>query len=581
MAVVVWLLATPVGFVLPGLVGRDPFSPGGPVLPLLAAVALTGAVLLAALRWRVQALAGAAAGLAAAWLALMLRTALHGTPFGFGGLAGDMMRMAASVTRYSVTATTSDTTILGLPSEYPPLYAWSIGRASALLDIPAWRLLADAEVLTMSAALIAAFVLWSRQFNAWVAFAVSSLSLAAWSDPRKAFEVLALAVFVPWALETFARPTGRRLHWLPAGLLGGFLVVTYQAWMVYAAFAIITLMVLTWRAEPNRGAYLRHLGLVVLVSFIASSWYVVPYLWSSFGEGGEMVSDLYISDSYTSGMLPFFEINPLGILEFVGLVGLVWLWRSTWWARPLLLIALSAFVYRMLAMARFLLSGHTMFGHYTVRLYEVVLAIAGVLVVAHVAPIVLRRMRLTPPRAVGAAALAVVLAWAGVSFTKGWMPDGSAYSVSAHAEPLPGGGYPPYAPRTGKRTWFPVEPVRREVEKITGPDPQLVTLAVDERLFSYLPWPGYISNDRTAGSTMSRWDERMSELRRLTRTTDPAAFAAESATTKFGGIDIFVLRRKPDGWAWNDLRFAPAQFDKAHWTVIDGLPQDVVVAVRK
>jgi hypothetical protein len=583
VAVLAWLVATPVAFVLPGVLGGDPFANGAATLPLAAAFLLVAVFLLVALRWRGQVVAGAAAGLAAAWTVLMLRTSLHGTPFGFAGLIGDMGRMSASVTRYTVTVASSDTLVKGLPSEYPPFYAWLVGRASVLTGEPAWRLLGDAEVLFVSASVLAAFLLWRRLVDAWLAVALSVLTVLTWSDPRKAFEMFTLALFVPWVLEVFAPLPRRPLHWLPAGLLGGLIAVTYQAWMVYSVIGVLVLVVIAWRTGADRWAYLRRIALVVAVSFVVACWYVVPFGWASLTRGGQSISDLYVSSSVNDGLFPFLEPTPLGALQLVGLLGLLTLWRLTWWARSLTLLVIGVYTYRLLFMLRYLDNGHTGFMHYTARLYGVLFTVAGVLTLAHVVPLALRRLRFTPPRLAGAGLLAVLLAWSAGTFTHEWMPGaGSPFAVSAHTEPLPGGGYPVYAPRTDRRPWFPVTPVQEAVERTLGPDARPVTVAVDDRVFSYLPWWGFIDNDRTAGSTLSRWDDRKAALRRLATVTDPERFAAECADVGgFGPVDVFVLRRQSDGLVWHDVRFAPEQFGPAHWTVVDGLPDNVVVAIRR
>ncbi|MGW4462946.1 arabinofuranosyltransferase [Micromonospora sp. NPDC004704] len=582
VAVLTWLVATPVAILIPRLIDRNPFSAGASTIPLAAAFLLIIAVFVLALRWSGEAVAGMAAGLGAAWTVLMLRSALNGTPFGFAGLVGDMGRMSASAERYTTTIASSDTLVHGLPSEYPPFYAWLVGRASVVLDEPAWRLLADAEVLFSSLAVLAAFLMWRRLVGPWVAVAISALTLITWSDPRKAFEVVTLAIFVPWALEVFARPARRRMHWLPAGILGGFIVITYQAWMVYAAIGLITLIVIAWRTEPDRWAYLRRLGLIVLVSFVVASWYIVPFGWATLTKGGQSISDLYVSGSLNSDLFPFLNVNPIGLLQLVGLVGLVWLWRSVWWARPLLLLIISAYGYRVLSMIRYVLTQHTGFMHYTARLYGILFTVAGILVVAHLAPIVLRRLRLTPPRLAGSALLAVVLAWTAAGFTSTWMPEsGSKYAIMAHSEPLPGGGYPTYAPKEGRRPGFPITEVEQAVERELGPKAQPITLATDDRVFSFLPWPGFMDNDRTAGSTLSRWDDRLDEVEKLASTRDPAAFAAKAANVgEFGPIQVFVLSEQPDGWAWRSLRFTPDQFSTSDWTIVE-LPQNVVVAIRR
>lgn len=587
IAVLVWLLATPVTFIAPSIFKRDPFSYVGVALPLTAALCLAALLFVVWLRWPGEILAGVAAGLAGAWVVLILRSALYGTPYGFGGVAGDMMRMSASVTHYTVTAKPSDP-IPGLVSEYPPLYAWLIGRAAALFDVEAWRLLGDAEVLTTSAGLLVAFLLWRRHVGPWVALAIAGLAFATWADPRKAFEVITLAIFVPWVLETFGRPPRARMHWLLAGLLAGLMVVVYQAWILYSVFAIVALIVVTFRAEADRKAYVRRLALIVAVAFAVSCWYVVPYVWAMLTQDGELVSDLFVSGGLNTGLFPFLQFTPLGMLQLVGLVGLVWFYRSTWWAKPILFLVIGVYVYRLISMVRFVFTQHTFFLHYTARLYTVLMTIAGVLVVAHAAPIVLRRLRLTAPRAAGAAVLAVALAWAGATYTGEWMPraeaalyTGPRYARDAHVEPLPGGGYPRFAPEEARRPWFPVTPIKEAVEQARGPNPQLVTLTVDERLFSFLPWPAYVAIPVEGAGSLSRWTERRAEVTRLAQTPDPDAFAAASANTKFGPIDVFVLRKGADGWQWDDLRFQPSQFSAQHWTIVDDLPENIVVAVRR
>ncbi|MEV0397435.1 arabinofuranosyltransferase [Polymorphospora rubra] len=585
IALLTWLVATPVAFVLPSLTDFDPFKVGASLAPTLGAFLLIVGIFAIATRWSGEVVAGVAAGLAAAWTALMLRAALAGTPFGFGGLVGDMSRMSAASTRYTTTWTSNDTLIPNLPAEYPPFFPWLVGRTAVLLDQPAWTLVGDFQVLFMSASVLAAFLMWRRHVNPWIALAISALSLIAWSDPRKAFEVVTLALFVPWALEVFARPVRERMHWLWAGVIGGALVMTYQLWMGFAALGMSALGIIMLRREEQRAAYVRRILLIIAVSFVVSSWYLVPLLWTILTRGNDSISDLFQTTSLNSGLFPFLEFSPIGLLQLVGLVGLVLLWRSTWWAQPLALLILGTYAFRLIGMIRHVLTEHTLFLHYTTRLYTVMFAIAGVLTLAHVTPIVLRRLRIVPPRLTGAALLAVVMAWVGATYTLGWMPEaGNKYTIAAHSEPLPGGGYPRWAPKDEelRRAAFPVREVERAVEQVTGPDPSRPTLSVDDRLWSYLPWPGYLENDRTASSSLVHWDDRFAELRRVADTTDPAAFAAASRETAYGPIDIFVLRQNEGRLMWvRGLSFTPEQFSPEHFTVVEGLSGGIVVAIRK
>jgi hypothetical protein len=78
-------------------------------------------------------------------------------------------------------------------------------------------------------------------------------------------------------------------------------------------------------------------------------------------------------------------------------------------------------------------------------------------------------------------------------------------------------------------------------------------------------------------------------LRKLSRVTGPAAFAAASARTAFGPVDVFILQRtSPARWVWQPfdnpgpaIAFTPAQFSPHAFTVFTNLPGNYVLAVRQ
>ena len=51
------------------------------------------------------------------------------------------------------------------------------------------------------------------------------------------YEILALTVFIPWALATFGDPPRGLLHWLP-GLIGGLSIVLNWAFIIYGALEL-------------------------------------------------------------------------------------------------------------------------------------------------------------------------------------------------------------------------------------------------------------------------------------------------------------------------------------------------------
>jgi hypothetical protein len=608
VALCTWLVAGPIAALVPSALGLNPFRQAGADVPLV--IGGIGVAVVATLsRWRRgPAVAGLAAGLFAAYLVLVLRSAWHGTPFPAEGMFGDTGRLAAMATRYTVTTASSDGIVAGVPSEYPPLYPWLIGKTAVLLGTDAWRLLAPAAILAISGSIVAAFALWTRITSASAALAITVLVPIIFSDPTKAYEILALAVVVPWVLMTIG---GRnRLPWLLAGIIGGVMFLTYFTYVVFAALGIITLAWQTWRSSPDRRDYLLYLLKVGVVMLVLTSWYLFPYGWAML-HGGQQLGDMFESSLISANPFPFVEISPLGLMQLVGVAGLLLLRRSAWWGMPLLTIVVGSYGYYLVSLARYAATGHTGLLYYTRPLISTCLLAAAVLTVAHIGRGLLGRLEISVPPGSGVVAMAIVLVFAGHTYWSANMPvnhwaprqngggrpifaGGAQLSnrkaAHAHTQAFPHGSRPKYAQAAapaGDWPWFPVEPIRMAVEGVLGPGVRPRTLSYDEQLFGFLPWRGYIGVDRNASSGPARWDDRFAELVKLAGTTDPLSFAQESRNTRFGGIDVFILRRDRGDLVWRPLRrpevlrFSRAQFDPATFVIIEPLPGNTVVVIRR
>jgi hypothetical protein len=330
--------------------------------------------------------------------------------------------------------------------------------------------------------------------------------------------------------------------------------------------------------------------LVAAVSLVVAAPYLVPWGWAVLTEPGQAVSDEWVSPGLTTNAFPFLKPTLLGVLELIGLVGLVWYRRRTPWAWPTLYLVLGSYAFWLVMGIRFVFSKHTTLFFYVPLVTGVALLAAGVLTLAEAGPSLVRRFAFTPPYRTGVAVVAAALLWVGFTYWQDWRPSveegvattGNTYSAWAHLEPLPDCTYPRFAPQAGRFPCYPADRIKAEVERVLGPGARPHTLASDERLFAYLPWPGYVGFDRTSANTLSRWDDRHAELTRLSGITDPAEFARATASTAFGPIDVFVLSRKDDqSWTWGYTVFHPTQFDSATWTVVQGLPSDTVVVIRR
>ena len=563
-----WLGALPIAFALPCVAGLDPFDLRAAFVPLGIGIALLAGVAALCRRRAAPHLVCAAAGLYAGWVALTLRTALNGTPYGFGGLSGEALRLTAMATRFSATAHSADGIVGTVPSAYPPLYPWLVGRASAVSGISAWQLMGPAAAIALSGAVVAAFLLWRRLVPDLMALAIAVAALAVDARPEKAHAVAALLVAVPWILATFAGPPRGRLHWLPAGLIGGLLVLTCQSCLMFGAPGILVLIV--------RGREWRHAALTCAMAAVTASWFLLPYLWWGVVHGLELTGTFQSSRPLDS---PFTEMTPAAVVELAGLALLLRYRGREWWATPLLLLAVSCYGYRLVAMIGFPI-GEVQDAS---RMAGSVLVAAGLLAMARTAS----ALRL--PTGVGRSAAVALVAWAAVTGWQAWMPGephGGGHSqrlVSQHhtaatrafAQPLADGSHQDRALPRG----LPVTLIQHAVRVVRGPAAPSV-LSYSEALFAYLPWNGYLptATSRTGGPV--HWFSRYRFLRRLSTVTDPAEFARLSEP-----IDVFVLRRESaQTWTWRprnrpSLTFHPAQFASGRFEIFQ-LPDATALAIR-
>jgi hypothetical protein len=599
-ALLTWLLCLPAAFALPDVVARSPFGERGAAVPIVAGVALLAIVSYLQRRYPRGPMAGVATGAFAGWVVLAMHTGLHGSPFGF--IDGDTVRLSAMAERYTTTLHSSDGIVGAVPSEYPPLFPWLVGRAAVLMAVPAWQLLGPAETLLSSAVIVAGFLLWRRLVCDWLAFAAALTSFAVFLAPAKPYEWMALELVVPWALATFVGRQGRpRLGWLAAGALGGVQILLYQGYLMFFALGILALAVTGWHRAARRRVYLRHVAGTIVVSCLTGAWFLVPYLGWAVTHGLQM-TDRYQDPLIDANPFPFLTVSPVGLLTATGLAGLITYRRRSWWAQPLLALTLSAYVYRFAAELQFIRNGHPMVFQYTIHAVTVTLAVAGLLTLTTAVPTLLAHLSLAPTR-LGGPALTVLALWVGMLGWADWVPGAAAAQGTlgtedssilrsgyapgnAFRQPLPDGTYPRFAPAAGRWPWFPTDPIISDVDSVLGPGTTPLTLSFSEQLFAFEPWPGYIGVAANAAASTEHWFSRLAALRALARVRQPTTFAAASARSPFGAIDVFILQAQGAHWDWTPIngprpvQFTPAQFASSAFTVFRGLPDGVELAVR-
>jgi hypothetical protein len=432
-----------------------------------------------------------------------------------------------------------------------------------------------------------------------VALGISIAMLVGYNAPDKPYEIIALAVVVPWIILTFANPPAGRMHWLPAGVIGGLIVLTYQGFFVFAALGVLMLMWGTWRSSGSRAAEVRRFAYIAVTALAVSSWYVLPYVYGLLTLPTEMTSDTYEIATYVGHPVPvpFLQPGPAGLLLLVGLAGLVW-WRKTlWWAQTLGIMLIATYIFYVLAVVRFVLTTHNMFAHYSTRLVAEILAIAGVLTIAEVVRLLMRNfdpVKVRSSAIILTGAFAVLLS---MGYWHGWKPTtvplyhdprvnlNVADLNPADApltEPLPSGKLPKFAAPKARAKWLPVWQIRDEVAARYGKDYKPTVLTTDERIFSYLPWYLYMQPSQAVSGTFVQAERRSAAITALQNETDPTRFAQMVNSMDLGPIDVFLLREDPDEkWTWRgSTRFDPKMFETPAFDVVH-LQNNYVLVIRK
>jgi len=621
-AVLTWLIVLPLGIVGVRAANLNPLTTQGVAAPI--AYALLGGLVLVGLSLVIHAewLTGVAAGLFAAWCGTTVAANLVGTPFGYGSMSGDAGRMSALVTHFASTWVPSDAADPDLPPEYPPLYPMVIGRVAALTGRQAWGLLGTTQAMVIAASVLVAFLLWRRLVPAPLALALSGTVLVGVNEPSKANEVFALSVFLPLLLATFSPPKesggaadqSTALHPVVAGILFGLMVPLYPNFLMFGLLGIALILVTGWLAADPRRGYAVHAGITVGVAVVVSSWYLGPLVLAYSHGRTQVVADQFKSGALARSQFELFGSSSavLFVLQMVGVVGIVALWRRSWWARPVGLLLAGVLVVKAVMLLRFVLTGHSFLLLYVPYLFRFAVAAAGVLTLWELWQAWGSRLveRLgTPPRLSGVIAIAILIGVIAETSWSMWLPapagsrdaNGASKSTEvsmssyAHMEYLPDGSRPAY-PAITMAPGLPATRIYRLIDAdlgkgvngngadgngVNGEGVDPVVLTTDQRMFSFRAFRNYLPPARESSNALTRWDDRKEVVDRIARITSPAQMASALAATEFGPIDVLVLRAKSDTWMWRNVAFASSAFQGPQFTVHTGLPEGFVVVTRK
>lgn len=321
-----------------------------------------------------------------AFTVVTLAMPLGATKLYLFGISVDQQFRTEYLTRFADTAALHDMTYSGLPPFYPPGWFWLGGRLAALTGTPAWEMFKPWSIVSITIAVVLAFVLWAaliRFSHALIVTTATTAVMLAYSpaEPYAAIIVVLLPpVFVLAWSGLRAGVRGRGQGWaaiVAVGIVLGVAALFYTLLLGYAAFTLalmgLTIAIARRSAEP----LLRGLVIAVVGGVIALLGWAPYLLAAARGTPADTgTAQHYLPPDGAQLSFPMLSVTLLGALCMVGTVWLVVRARSSTRAGALAVAVLAVYGWSLLSMLT-TLAGTTLLSFRLQPTLTVLLAAAG------------------------------------------------------------------------------------------------------------------------------------------------------------------------------------------------------------
>ncbi len=494
-----------------------------------------------------------AVGVVSLFLTATLALVLKNTEFTVGAVTGDQRFYTYSVTKFATYAGYVDAVYRDLPTFYPPLYYYILGRLAALFHIEPFHIMKTGLLVTTFAMPYFSTWLWRRvvDYKLAVAAAFVLLFYQLWFKPA---EWLTLVLFIPWWLYWVEdvrqqRPTQWRKQmrwWLIGGLLGALLFQTYYYWFFIGGVSLVLKLAVAWLKRAKDTVWqlnIRNAIMMLASAALLSSFYWGPYLYSMYTTGGwDPLQNRWLSDGKIPLPLPFLDESISGVLLLSGLIYLVLSAGGNRVSRSLLNLVIAVYIWAALGYVG-ILTDHPLL---TFRAYPVIdylLALAALLGLLRLWHENLWQ-RLVPAatvnfRQLAPALIVILLLFFGQETINALLKDDNVQkALDAHV---------PQAQLAALDKLTNQQYLNKDI--LLGNN--YADLLAYRPLYTFIPWTATFSHP--AGLLHDRADF----LERLATTTDPALFAAAFMNNRYSKLDYVLLDPKDNAWqfSFKDINF--------------------------
>lgn len=510
------------------------------------------------------------------------------------GISVDQQFRTEYLTRLADSPALHDMTYIGLPPYYPAGWFWLGGRMADLTGMPAWEMFKPWAIISITAAIAVALVLWTAMVRFETALAVTTATAAvtlAYTSAEPYAAVITVLLPPVFVLAWSGLKGANRAAIVAAGLFLGMAALFYTLLLVYAAFTITLMALVLAAARRSVVPLLRLLVIAVIAGALALlTW--APYLLAALRGAPTDTGTArhYLPMDGAELTFPMLDFTLLGALCMLGTIWLVVHAGRSSTAGPLAVGVLAVYAWSLLSMLYTLL-GTTLLSFRLQPTLSVLLAAAGTFGFIWLTQAAVARYQ-HPGRHVVAVAATIGLI-GGLTFSQD-IPDVLRTDINVAYTDTDGYGQRADRRPPGAEQYY--RALDERIREVTGRPPnETVVLTTDYSFLSFYPYYGFQGLTSHYANPLAQFEARSAAIESWALLTTPEQFATAldqlpwPAPTVFlmrrGGPDSYILRLAADVYPNQpnvrryQVSLDPAIFDDQRWDVSTEGP--FVLAIRK
>jgi galactan 5-O-arabinofuranosyltransferase len=463
------------------------------------------------------------------------------------GVSVDQQFRTEYLTRLTDTAAPHDMTYYGLPPFYPPGWFWLGGRLAGLTGTPAWEMFKPWAVISITIAIVLAFVLCATMIRFEYALIVSTATAAATlaystAEPYAAIiAVLLPPVFVlAWSGLRGASRSGGWAAVIGVGVFLGIAALFYTLQFAYAAFTLTIMGVLAAVARKRLDPLVRLVVIAVIGGAIALlGW--GPYLVAAMNghPANSGTAQHYLPEAGAQLEFPMLHFTLLGALCMVGTLWLVVRARTSARAGALAVAVLAIYAWSLLSMLTTLV-GTTLLSFRLQPTLTILLTAAGAFGFIETTLAIATRYRPETGRRIVAAAGALGSIGA-LTFSQD-IPDVLRPDIVVAYTDTDGNGQRADRRPPGAEQYY------REIDAKIGevtrrPRPETVVLTADYSFLSYYPYYGFQGLTSHYANPLAQFDKRADAIESWATLTNAEQFVTALDALPWKPPTVFLMRR--------------------------------------